>query len=357
MDTTPDRNAQLLSRFQPGTSGSLAVVYSQVRVPAGKFGLERLFARTRHSCLFLNDTGSYWYLGQERAIDKAIEAALSQAQPSRIIHYGSSMGGYGALTSGLRRKDGTIHAFGTELCPGRPGYQSTCNGVKAHDPRLFDFAGQETPFPVHLYFGCLDPVDAANAGFAAALLPDANLHLLVSSHASHDHLYSLNLIRRIINTFDRAPAAELASKHLLSSDSIAELSAFGALAEAIAEGRDVKPHRIQELPALSRNPGMLRLLAASLWHHQERDIALETLRQAEQLIEADAVLKTLPKRWRKELPLQRTAWLIELGRTEEARALLKHCADSFPVDAHMLHLAEQLGLELPGRDGDDTQSR
>lgn len=346
MQDTPARRAQLLSRFHPGTSGVLVIVYSQVRVPAGKFGLERLFARTRHSCLFLNDAASSWYLGQEHAIDQAVDEAISLSKPSRIIHYGSSMGGYGALSTGLRRKDGTIHAYGTELRPGRPGYQSTANGVSSQDPRLFDFAGKDTPFPLHLYFGCLDPVDAANAAFAADVLPQACLHLLASCHASHDHLYSLNIIRRITSTFERDPDKELASKNLLSADSLADLGQFGALAEAMTEGREVSPQQIERLSALPRNPGMLRLLGEAHWRAHASDAALETLERAERLIDKDAVLKTLPKRWRKELPLKRTHWLIALGREDEARVLLKHCAEIFPVDATMLQLSDQLGLEL-----------
>ena len=98
--------ASLRQRFvsgpQSGGSGILAVVYSQVRVPEGRFGLERLFTDTRHACLFLNDLRWCWYEGQTEAIDAAIDAAVAAAKPSRIIHYGSSMGGHAALAAGLR---------------------------------------------------------------------------------------------------------------------------------------------------------------------------------------------------------------------------------------------------------------
>ncbi len=90
-------------------------VFSQIRIPAGKFGLERLFAKTRHSCVFLNDTQSQWYLSAEQSIDCAIDDAIAQKNPERVICYGASMGAYGALVTGLRRQDGEIFAFSPEL--------------------------------------------------------------------------------------------------------------------------------------------------------------------------------------------------------------------------------------------------
>lgn len=344
--TSASRHGRLDSLLKHGESKLLIVVFSQVRVPAGKFGLERLFAKTRHNCLFLNDTGCEWYLGLEHAIDAAISAAIGAVSPERMIYYGSSMGGYGALLTGLRRQDGDIHAFGPELRLGQPGYQSTAYGIDADDQRLVDFKSLAETYSheLNLYFGCFDAVDAAGASTAKGLLPKARRHLLRSTHANHDHLYSLNIIRRLIRTFERDPARELASKQLNCDISANDLRAFGDLGEAFASGAMVDPADIAKLDAFQVNPGLVRLAAEAHARAGDLDKALETMKKAEALVESDPVLQGLPKRWRKQLPLQRVNWLFKAGQTEVARQLLTETLERFPADEAMLTLAKQLGL-------------
>ncbi len=348
MPTDLSSPTRLAHSLRHGSSGLLVVVFSQVRVPVGKFGLERLFAKTRHNCLFLNDTQNGWYLGLDQEIDLRVSQAISDMRPERILYYGSSMGGYGALATGLRRQDGDIHAFGPELRPGRPGYQSTAYGISAGDSRLcsFDEKSQPHNIDIQLYFGGFDPVDAANAAFARDCWPKANLHLLKSSHSNHDHLYSQNIIRRIIRTFERDPAQELASKQLLLPESeLVSLSRFGALAEAFAAGRDPAPEDIASLPGYGSNPGMLHLCAEIHAARGNLSEALIQMKTAEDLIEENPVLSSLPKRWRKELPLQRVKWLIQGGQTNEARDLMLSICRTFPVDTAMKHLCESLAIE------------
>jgi hypothetical protein len=340
---------RLQHRFAEGSGDTLVIVFSQVRVPAGKFGLERLFARTRHSCLFLNDTANGWYLGLESRIHTAIDEVLAHTSARNIIYYGSSMGGYGALVTGLARQDGEIHAFGPELRAGYPGSQSRDYGITAGDPRLFDF--QRVPgspaFPVHLYFGVYDPVDAINAAAAAHLLPEAQLHLLRSCHASHDHLYSLNLIRRIITTFARDPETELASKGLLATVDMGDLEAFGRLAEQLATGGTIRPDDVTGLTGFAENPGMIRLAAETAASSGDLSRAVTLLQQAEDLVENDPVLRMLPKRWRKEIPLRRVECLIESGAVPAARDLLARTCERFPVDDRMAEMARELDVR-PG---------
>lgn len=349
METQPDQlsDDRLQSRLKPGDDDILVVVFSQVRVPAGKFGLERLFSRTRHSCLFLNDTQFGWYLGLDTAIDAKIAEALSRTKAGRIIYYGSSMGGYGALMTGLLRQDGAIHAFGTELRAGYPGTQSSDHGIRSDDPRLFTFDDAPLPdFPVHLYFGILDPVDAVNAVTADHALPSARLHLLRSCHASHDHLYSINVIRRIISTFSRDPKTELASKNLIATTDLTTLKQFGSLAERLVEKKPVAPAEVLELEGYSENPGMMRLAANA--HAMAGDIteALATLEQAETLVQTDPVLRTLPKRWRRTLPMRRVELLMTRGDRQGAKEVLSWIADTFPINERMVELASALGMEL-----------
>lgn len=324
------------------------VVFSQVRIPGGKFGLERLFARSRHSCLYLNDTRGRWYLGQDAAIDRLINDACESLQPARRIYYGSSMGGFGALSTALRRGDGMAHAFGTELELGRPGSRSLAAGV-AERGHLHSLAqsSQADLSKIHLYFGCLDPVDAGNAARAEAFLPKAHRHLLTSSHASHDHLYSLNLIRRIIMTFERDPAAELASKNLYYPADPTALPQFCALFEALIAQHRSPLSDIESLPGFNINPGMQRLAAEVVAKSGEYQEARRRLEETEALVRSDAVLSGLPKRWRKKLPLRRVELLIEEGNLSGAANLLQQTASEFPIDARMKTLSDHLGGNLP----------
>ncbi|WP_417694775.1 hypothetical protein [Roseibium sp.] len=345
--------------MHPGTSGILVVVFSQVRIPVGKFGLERLFGRTRHSCLFLNDAQGTWYVGLDAEIDQAIDEAIRLFAPDRIVFYGSSMGGYAALRTGLRRKDGTVHAYGTELRLGQPGSRSLEAGVTPQTSLevsgRFAGAGIDLPvpdkgsaptLPFHLYWGCLDPVDAGNAALAQKHLPFAQIHLLSSSHSSHDHLFSLNLIRRIIMTFERDPAHELTSKGILRQDGRADLAGFGALFVAFTNSEPLTAEAVTSLAGFDENPGMQRLAAEVLARDGQLEEAVAMLERAEAQVTADPVLVTVPKRWRKQLPFRRATWLAASGRTAEARELLLASSEIFAIDPSMNALAEELGCSL-----------
>lgn len=344
LDDNEHPDGRLRFRLKTGESRLLVVVFSQVRVPEDKFGLERLFARTRHHCLFLNDTKDGWYLGLADQIDAAVHQAASATAARRIVYYGSSMGGFGALTTGLRRGDGSVHAFGPELRPGRPGSQSRQYGVQPDDPGLPDIAEPSGGpcHPVHLYFGICDPVDAAQVAPALNFLPGAQCHLLRSSHASHDHLYSLNIIRRIIMTFARNPATELISKGLLATPDLDALERFGVLAETLANGDPVDPVLPSQLAGYAGNPGMMWLRADALVRQGALEEAFDVLLEAETLINGDDVLKTLPKRWRKIFPLRRVELLVQCGKRQAARNLLDETSKQFPLDSRMIQQAEEL---------------
>ena len=86
----------LAHRFRVG-GDTLVVVFSQVRVPAGKFGLERLFASTTHSLLLLNQPANDWYRSCGEDIDRLIGEGVTIAKAGRVILYGSSMGAFTLL--------------------------------------------------------------------------------------------------------------------------------------------------------------------------------------------------------------------------------------------------------------------
>ena len=351
-----DAASCLRHRLAPGAgSGLLVVVYSQVRVPDGKFGLERMFSATRHACLFLNDTRNGWYLGQEAAIDAAIEAAIASVQPARILHYGASMGGYAALVTGLRRRDGAIHAFGPELELGRPGSQSALYGLPhpgtpaealALDPAL-DGLRRELAHPVHLYFGHLDPVDSAGVARVLAQGLGSRLFDLASCHASHDHLYTLNVIRKITRTFDRDPEDELVARGLIRPLPRAFHAGFAAAGEAFAAGERLTPEQLDALAALAPgHAGLLRLRAEAVAGTGDLALAVDLMQAAEAAIARDPALHGLPKRWRKDLPLARAGWMLALGQTDAAVALLADCRETFGPDERIdtLRAAAETGL-------------
>lgn len=146
-----------------GGTGTLVVVQSQARVVPPRFGLERLFATTRHACLFLDCPDAAWYLGCEEAADAAIDAAIARSAPSRIIHYGASKGAFGALATALRRQDGAAYAFGPEFELGVPGTQSglyRAHGQPGEPDLVRALAETRSPHPLTLVFGLHDPVDA-----------------------------------------------------------------------------------------------------------------------------------------------------------------------------------------------------
>lgn len=337
-----DPSAHLRHRLVPGAgSGVLVVVYSQVRVPDGKFGLERMFSATRHACLFLNDVRKGWYLGQERAIDALIDQAKAEIKPQHVIHYGASMGGYAALVTGLRRGDGAIHAFGPELELGRPGSQSALYGQPhpgtppvslALDPALYGLR-QPLAHAVHLYFGHLDPVDSAGVARVLAQGLGGRLFDLASCHASHDHLYTLNIIRKITRTFDRDPEGELAARGLIRPLPRAFHEGFAAVGEAFAAGERLPTAQLDALaPLAPGHVGLLRLRAEAAARAGDLALAVDLMQATEAAIEQDSALHGLPKRWRKDLPLARAGWLLALGRTDAALALLADCRETFGPD-------------------------
>lgn len=339
--------SKLCYSVQPGSSEYLVVVFSQVRVPIGKFGLERLFAGTRHTCLFFNDPRNRWYLDQQNDIDQLIDKTIDAEKPSRIIYYGSSMGGTAALGTGLSRQDGDIHAFGAELRPGLPGSQSLKHGVLAQTAEFQDFetlAKAKIPHSVHLYYGCFDGTDAANAARASHILTQAHIHLLASTHASHDHLYSLNVIRQLIKTFERDPRTLLEAKSLLLETDPASLFAFGRFWEAFSKGELLEPQHIKTLPSLEANPGLQWLYAEAVCQNGDGTTAASLLKALDRAIEAHPVWCTLPKRWRKQIPLRRVEMLLDSEYTSQAARVLEEAFARFPADERMRRLANRVSL-------------
>lgn len=324
-------------RFRPGRgSGVLAVVFSQARVPDGRFGLERLFARTRHDCLFLNCPDALWFLDCDGQIDAAIEAAIAASQARRIVYHGASKGAHGALLTGLRRGDGAIHAFCPELRLGAPGSQSALYRPESAGPGP-DLAARltatPTPHPVQVVFGLLDPIDAAGAT-ALTGREDANPMLQVlrlrSSHAAHDHLYSLNIIRKLITRYDRDLDAMCAARGLIAEDAPADVARFAEVASGFILGNADALGEALKDPYARSNPGYALCLATALIAAGCCDEAEARLAEAQALIDADPVLSGLPKRWRKAVWQTRIDGRQRAGDRTSADHLRRMMAQRFP---------------------------
>ncbi|KZL29024.1 hypothetical protein PsAD37_00385 [Pseudovibrio sp. Ad37] len=337
-------------KFQSGgRSGVLVIVFSQVRIPSGKFGLERLFAKTQHSCVFLNDTESQWYLRAEQDIDRAIDDAIAQENPERIVYYGASMGAYGALMTGLRRQDGEIYAFSPELSLGMAGSQSTAY-LESPAPDKADLLALMSggmKYPIHILFGLFDWIDMTGY-LAMQRLPHCEKRFcygVAGPHALHDQLYSLNIVRQLIKTFQRDVSELLSARGLLISPSLADCAEFVGLGQALAE------NALMSLPDVSRsltnNPGYGLLRAEHFALQGKPQRGAELLQEWGIALKDDAVLKTTPKRWRKSFLIRAAELYLSCAERPKAQEALTDCVAQFPIDGRMLQLAAALEFVLP----------
>jgi hypothetical protein len=322
------------SRFRPG-GDTLVVVFSQVRVPQGKFGLERMFAGTTHSLLFFNEPQNGWYRGREDEIDRLIGEALARSGAARLILYGSSMGAFGAAATAARWPAAELYAFAPDWRIGEPGSQSAAAGLPevAGEADLGALLAVTREGRARVIVGLYDPYDAGVGARLAASCPDrVDLVPLHSSHELHDHLYSLNVIRKVTATFRRDIAVEAAARGLLI-DAVdwPAMVRFASARLAFEAGDDLDPEGVMELlPDV--NPGLVMLAADAAERRGDLARAERLLADLDAAIIADPVLSGLTKRYLKEVPRRRIGLLTALGKTEAARAVAHEAAHRFPND-------------------------
>jgi len=325
----------LESRRRPA-GDTLVVVFSQVRVPSGKFGLERMFAGTTHSLLLLNEPENRWYRDRDEAIDGLIGEALAATKASRLILYGSSMGAFGAAATAARWPDAELYAFAPDWRIGEPGSQSAAAGL----PEISDEAdlGRLLSVPRHgaarVIVGLYDPYDAGvGARLAGAALPETvALVPLRSSHELHDHLYSLNVIRKVTATFRRDIATEAAARGLLVE--AVDWGGMASVATARLEfdaGADLDPSSLERMLS-DVNPGLTLLVAEAAERRGDLEMAESLLARLDAVIVADPVLSGLTKRYLKEIPRRRIRLLSALGDWGVARTVAAEACRRFPTD-------------------------
>jgi hypothetical protein len=163
---------------------------------------------------------------------------------------------------------------------------------------------------------------------------------LASSHELHDHLYSLNVIRRVIAGFSRDLEAEAASKGLaVAVPDWERYRRFAALAAALRRGDPVDPAAVREL-GLPDNPGTAWLEAEALAAAGDATGAERRLAGLDGAVRSSPVLSSLTKRYLKEIPRRRIALLDALGRHDAALAVAARAAADYPTDEEFAAAAE-----------------
>lgn len=319
------------------------VVFSQVRVPAGKFGLERLFAATTHSLLLVNEPVNDWYRGREAALDRLIGEATTAIKATRLVFYGSSMGAFGASAAAARHAGAELYAFAPDYRIGEPGSQSAAAGlpVRPEEADLGQLLAASRQGKARIIVPLYDPYDAGvGARLAALSLPGTDLVPLRSSHEVHDHLYSLNIIRKTVATFRRDIASEAERRGLLAHD--VDWPAHARLAAARAAfdaGARLDPDVILAmLPGV--NPGVMLLAAEAAERAGDIGRAANLLAALDEMIVADAVLSGLAKRYLKEVPRRRIRLLKEAGDIAASHRVAREAARRFPTDEGFSALAK-----------------
>lgn len=328
-------------------SDALVIIFSQVRVPSGKFGLERLFASTTHSLLLFNEPVNNWYRGREAVIDGVIGEAVSAAKAARLILYGSSMGAFGAAAAAARHPEAELYAFAPDFRIGEPGSQSTTSGlaVRSNEPDLGRLLGSPRRGAARIIVPLFDPYDAGvGARLAEQGLPDGlTLVPLRSSHEVHDHLYSLNIIRKIVATFRRDIGVEAAARGLLvRSVDWPVYSRLAAARAAFDAGANIDPEVLLSLlPDI--NPGLMLFAAEVMERAGDLHRAEVLLAELDKAIASDLVLAGLAKRFLKEVPRRRIRLLNETGELAASRHVAVEAAARFPTDEGFAALAAMSG--------------
>lgn len=334
-----------MHRFRLG-GDTLVVVFSQVRVPAGKFGLERMFAGTTHSLLLLNEPVNDWYRTEAKTVDRLIDEAALAAKAARIVLYGSSMGAFGAAAAAARRPDAELYAFAPDFRVGEPGSQSAAAGlvVRVDEPDLGDFLTISRQGMARIIVPLYDPYDAGIGARLAGrpLASEVALVPLRSSHEVHDHLYSLNVIRKVVATFRRDIAQESAARGLLVHG--VDWQAHAQLAAARVDfdaGAELDfDALLRLLPEI--NPGAVLLAAEAIERTGDTIRAIGLLAELDTAIISDIVLSSLAKRYLKEVPRRRIRLLNQVGDIAASRRAAHEAAARFPNDQGFATLAAGL---------------
>lgn len=112
-------------------SDTLLVSFSPVGTPVHRFRPYRVPMALPYSILFVNCPANQWYLGEipflggcpSETLD-SVRRLIAASECRRVVTYGGSMGGFGAMLFGFELDADVIVAHGSETIVGLPGSHS-----------------------------------------------------------------------------------------------------------------------------------------------------------------------------------------------------------------------------------------
>lgn len=160
-------------------SDTLLVSFSSIDTPPNRFRPYRMPALLPYSVLFVNCPSNEWYLGQipglGRNPDETLESLgrlVARSGCRRVVMYGGSMGGFGAMLFGFELGADLIVAHGGESIIGLKGSHS---GREIRDPTLivrarkavrsWRHSGRRFRGDLHAFFGETDIQDGIHATY------------------------------------------------------------------------------------------------------------------------------------------------------------------------------------------------
>lgn len=179
---------------------SLVVVFSPVHIPKGKFGFSRFFEKDERSFLFFNCENT-WYLDSIDDIKETFNTIFQKLNPTQVVFYGASMGGYAAARLGGCFPEYPTFIFGSEIRLFSKGSLSLkhstiiCEGANLDEIQGLDFSNTVA------LFGIYEPVDMKQYQYGL-LLNFRHCIPVRSPHAVHEELYYRGMIENMAKATD-----------------------------------------------------------------------------------------------------------------------------------------------------------
>ncbi|CNE35446.1 tetratricopeptide repeat protein [Yersinia intermedia] len=198
--------------------GKLLVVFSSMKIPAGRFTFVRSLEKFPYDVLYVNDINNGWYQtgipGLGTSVDEActsIKEIAKQIRAKDIFTLGSSMGGYGALLFGAKLNAPSL-AFDPETVLDLPDSRSAKNMPRTATRHYNDLLPllESSGTRAHIYAGEMDIVDLISAQ-RMTVLPRVSVSTIADqAHSTAAHLHEVYGLSQVSMTFvNSKPMPEL----------------------------------------------------------------------------------------------------------------------------------------------------
>jgi hypothetical protein len=184
-------------RFLKKDSSPLLINFSPVNSSSWKYNGQYFFKDLDFSILFVNDVRSCWYANGVDSLSfnidgliKNLKYIIDLLKPEKLVTFGASMGGWGALFFGIKLSANTVIAINPELEMFREG--SRTKGIikpNVHPHSNIKYQLTSPKNDVHLFFSKHDVVDSVFMT-EALYFKNKNLHVyeVDSNHVVGDAL-------------------------------------------------------------------------------------------------------------------------------------------------------------------------